>query len=69
VLAEIVEQRKREFFLEGHRLGDIRRLNLPLAPLTGAPFPQAGGVYSDQSCFPLPDIERINNPNLSVAHK
>lgn len=68
VLAEIVEQRKREFFLEGHRLGDIRRLNLPLAPATGAPFPQAGGVYSSQTCFPLPDIERINNPNLSRTH-
>jgi hypothetical protein len=63
VMAEIVEQRKRELFLEGHRLGDIRRLNLPLAPATGAPY-VSGGVYGDQSCFPLPNVERINNPNL-----
>ena len=63
VMAEIVEQRRREFFLEGHRLGDIRRLNLPLSPATGAPY-VSGGTYSDQSCFPLPNIERINNPNL-----
>ena len=69
VMAEIVEQRKREFFLEGHRLGDIRRLGLPLAPAAGAPYPSGGGVYGDESCFPLPNIERINNPNLSVAHK
>lgn len=63
VMAEIVEQRKREFFLEGHRLGDIRRLNLPLAPATGAPY-VSGGTYGDESCFPLPNVERINNPNL-----
>lgn len=64
VMAEIVEQRRREFFLEGHRLGDIRRLGLPLSPATGAPY-VSGGTYSDQSCFPLPNVERINNPNLS----
>lgn len=63
VMAEIVEQRRREFFLEGHRLGDIRRLSLPLSPATGAPY-VSGGTYSDQSCFPLPNVERINNPNL-----
>jgi hypothetical protein len=63
VLAEIVEQRRREFFLEGHRLGDIRRLGLPLSPATGAPY-VSGGTYADQKCFPLPNVERINNPNL-----
>jgi hypothetical protein len=63
VLAEIVEQRRRELFLEGHRMGDIRRLGLPLAPATGAPY-VSGGAYGDQSCFPLPNIERINNPNI-----
>lgn len=63
VMAEIVEQRRREFFLEGHRLGDIRRLGLPLSPATGAPY-VSGGTYGDQACFPLPNVERINNPNL-----
>ena len=62
VIAEIVEQRRREFFLEGHRLGDIRRLGLPLSPATGAPY-VSGGTYGDQACFPLPNVERINNPN------
>jgi hypothetical protein len=63
VMAEIVEQRRRELFLEGHRMGDIRRLGLPLSPATGAPY-VGGGTYGDQSCFPLPNVERINNPNL-----
>ena len=24
-----------------------------------------GGTYGDQRCFPLPDIERNNNPNIA----
>jgi starch-binding outer membrane protein, SusD/RagB family len=63
VMAGIVEERRRELFLEGHRLGDIRRLGLPMSPATGAPY-VSGGAYADQSCFPLPNVERINNPNI-----
>lgn len=64
VMAQIVEERRREFFLEGHRLGDLRRYGLPMQPVAGAPYPN-GGAYSTQACFPLPDVERINNPNIS----
>ena len=64
VLAQIIEERRRELFLEGHRLGDIRRYKLPPMPIAGAPYVN-GGVYAAQSCFPLPDVERINNPSLS----
>jgi hypothetical protein len=64
VQQQIVEERRRELFLEGHRLGDIRRYNLALVPATGATYP-AGGVYGNQSCFPLPDVERINNPIIA----
>lgn len=63
VMAGIVEERRRALFLEGHRLGDIRRLGLPISPAAGAPY-VAGGSYTDQSCFPLPNVERINNPNI-----
>ena len=63
VMADVVEQRRRSLFLEGHRLGDIRRLGLPMSPATGAPY-VSGGTYGDQSCFPLPNVERINNPNI-----
>jgi hypothetical protein len=63
VQAQIIEERQRELFLEGHRLGDIRRYNLPLTPAPGSAY-SGGGTWGTQSCFPLPDIERANNPNI-----
>jgi starch-binding outer membrane protein, SusD/RagB family len=63
VMAQIIEERRREFFLEGHRMGDLRRYNLPFLPAAGSLY-GAGGTYGNQTCFPLPDIERINNPNI-----
>ena len=65
VLAQVIDERRREFFLEGHRLGDIRRYGLALSPATGSAYPN-GGTYGTQSCFPLPDVERINNPNIGA---
>ena len=64
VKTQIIEERRRELFLEGHRLGDLHRYALPLTPATGTAYP-AGGTYGTQSCFPLPDVERVNNPNIS----
>ena len=61
---QIVEERRRELFLEGHRLGDIRHYNLPLRPAAGTPYTIGGGTYGTQNCFPLPAIERDNNPNI-----
>jgi hypothetical protein len=61
---QVIEERRRELFLEGHRLGDIRRYQLPLNPAVDAQYTTGGGVYGNQSCFPLPDVERINNPNI-----
>lgn len=63
VIAQIVEERRRELFLEGHRLGDIRRYNLPILPAAGGTYPN-GGTYGTANCFLLPDVERINNPNI-----
>ena len=65
VLAQLVEERRRELYLEGHRLGDMRRYNLAPLPATGAAYPGGGGTYGSQSCFPLPDVERINNPIIA----
>lgn len=64
VQAQIVEERRRELFLEGHRLWDIQRFGLALVPGPGTTYVQGGGTYEDQKCFPLPAVERNNNPNI-----
>jgi hypothetical protein len=33
------------------------------APAAGTAYP-GGATYGTQTCFPLPDVERINNPNI-----
>jgi hypothetical protein len=63
VLNDIIDQRRRQFFLDGHHLGDLIRYNLPLTPAAGATYP-GGGVYGTSRCLPIPDVERLNNPNL-----
>lgn len=63
VLAQIVEERSREFFLEGHRLQDFKRFGLTLTPPPGA-LDAGNQAYGSQVCFPLPDVERVNNPNV-----
>jgi hypothetical protein len=63
ILEQVREERRRELFLESQRLGDMRRLNLPLIPAVGAPFPPSS-QYGDQRCYPLPAVERNNNPNI-----
>lgn len=40
------------------------RYGLPPFPAPGTPFPIAGGFFGDQVCFPLPAVERLNNPNI-----
>ncbi|HEU4564247.1 MAG TPA: RagB/SusD family nutrient uptake outer membrane protein [Gemmatimonadaceae bacterium] len=60
---ELIEQRRRELFLEGQHLYDLIRFNIPLVPAPGAPYP-GNGTYGSQLCMPLPDVERLNNPVL-----
>jgi starch-binding outer membrane protein, SusD/RagB family len=61
---QVITERQRELFLEGHHLADMRRFNLPQIPAAGEPYRQ-GGVYGDARCFPLPAVERITNPNVN----
>jgi len=61
---EVIEERRKELWLEGHRMYDFRRFDLPLVPAPGTPFVR-GGVYGDTRCLPLPDVERQNNPNIN----
>lgn len=62
-LAEVIEQRRRELFLEGHQLGDLIRFGITPAPAAGTAY-HAGGQYGNQICMPLPQIERDSNPNI-----
>lgn len=62
IRAQVIQERERELFLEGHHLNDLRRFDLPLIPAPGTNYRQ-GGVYGDIRCFPLPAGERTNNPN------
>ena len=64
LVTQIIEERRRELFVDGHRLGDMRRYGIAFAPAAGTAY-QYGGVYGTQSCFPLPDVERINNPTIA----
>jgi hypothetical protein len=64
VKTQIIEERRRELFLEGHRMGDMRRYSIPLTPAAGTAYTLGGGLYGSQNCFPLPDVERINNKNI-----
>jgi hypothetical protein len=60
IAAQVLEERRRELFLDGHRLNDMLRLNLPFD--TGTTF--KGVPYGDTTCLPLPDAERLANPNF-----
>lgn len=60
---QVIEERRRELWLQGHRFYDIRRLGLPLDPAPGTTY-HKGGTFGDTRCLPLPDVERLNNPNI-----
>lgn len=59
--SELIDQRRRELFLETHHLGDLIRYNLPFNPAAGTAY-HFGGTYGSQRCLPLPAAERLNNP-------
>jgi tetratricopeptide (TPR) repeat protein len=65
-MAELRDQRRRDFFLSGHRLGDLRRYqrryNVDLFPSGAHPNPEWGN-YGSATCFVPSNAERIGNPN------
>lgn len=63
---EVVLERQRELWFEGHRAYDVRRLSLPLFPAVGADYQVGikGGLYGDQRCIPMPNIELFNNTTI-----
>jgi hypothetical protein len=66
IRSQIVEERRREFFLEGRRMGDLRRFGgFAEAASAHQEDPWTGVIYGGTDCFPIPDVERRNNPNLT----
>lgn len=67
VLAEFMRQKHLDFYLEGQRFGDWRRV-----PAAVTDVPVAGSTYfkpgfapvGSQTCYPLPLAETDNNPNI-----
>ncbi len=67
VLTELLEQKGRDFWLEGRRMGDWRRnpdhVNYIIQPGDNYYKPEVGTVGT-QTCWPLPAAEKDNNPNI-----
>ncbi|HEY2067807.1 MAG TPA: hypothetical protein VGG84_17790 [Gemmatimonadaceae bacterium] len=71
VVSELLNQRARDFWIEGKKLGDLRRN--PSVPLTsvltdpvGAPFysPGKAPTFGSSFCAPIPPQETGANPNF-----
>ncbi len=66
VLRELMEQRARDFWLEGRKMGDYRRnpTAVPYFLPDGGTYYKPGvGSVGDQKCWPVPDAEKRNNPS------
>jgi hypothetical protein len=70
ILAQVLEERRRELWLQGTKLGDMLRVmeraDLPM--IEGLEFEtglnQRGQAYGFGTCYPLPLAEKDNNPNF-----
>lgn len=67
LLRQLLDQKARDFYLEGVHLGDWRRNPdaTPYVPASGSAFYIAGQpAFGKQTCLPVPEAERVNNPNF-----
>jgi len=76
IMVELRDQRSRDFYLDNHRLGDLRRYkkyySLDLFPKGDYPGSTSGQIYNEEadllrtssSCWPLPISEINANPNI-----
>lgn len=67
ILAELMDQRARDFWLEGKHVGDMRRnpTATPYVPASGTPFYKpAQGAFGNATCLPVPIAEISANPNF-----
>jgi hypothetical protein len=76
LMAELRDQRSRDFYLDNHRLGDLRRYKkyygVDLFPKGPYPGSTTGQIYNEAAatlttasdCWPLPTNEINGNPNI-----
>ena len=69
LMAELRDQRSRDFYLDNHRLGDLRRYlkyyQVDLFPKGPYPGSTSGQTYNESiTCWPLPTNEINGNPNV-----
>jgi hypothetical protein len=74
IIAQVIEERRPELFTDGgHRLNDHLRFRgtawaIPFKGEPGSIFPNGvaatGLPYGNTTCFPLPTVEIIGNPNI-----
>jgi hypothetical protein len=60
IAKQVREERRRQLFLQGHRLNDMLRFTLPFKSGRNS----RGQSYGNLKCFPLPLSETDNNPNI-----
>jgi len=68
VFSELMEQRVRDFWLEGKKMGDYRRNGdaVPYFLPDNSEYYKSGvGNVGTQKCWPVPDVEKRTNPNFS----
>lgn len=69
IMAALRDQRSRDFYLDGHRVGNLRRymkqgINDPSHQFPTGIHPGTDDVYGDATCFAISQGERSANPNL-----
>ena len=70
LMAELRDQRRRDFYLDNHRLGDLRRYKrfYGVDEFQKGPYPGSttGDTYNAATtCWPLPLAELNDNPNAT----
>jgi len=69
LMAELRDQKSRDFYLDNHRLGDLRRYkkyySVDLFPKGPYPGSTTNQIYNESiDCWPLPTNEINDNPNV-----
>ena len=65
LITELRNQRARDFYLTGQRLGDLRRyLKAGTDLFPKGKYPVFTDFYGDNKCFIIPLAEKAGNPNV-----